>query len=184
MMPKLLRRHFLREEPVEKLVFQNHVVFAHIGLRVPFARVLAAYRGLLPDPVGGALKMLPQSRSADLVLEQIVLRAKLKHLPDVRIVVTVAQRKHRQLAGQVGKMLHQLYPVHDRHQHIRDHHIDRLRRENFQRLRAVGRLRAHQKIAAALVDQLFQIGTEPQLVIHDHYVIHVPPPPFPSSFSF
>lgn len=26
MMPKLLRRHFLREEPVEKLIFQNHVV--------------------------------------------------------------------------------------------------------------------------------------------------------------
>ena len=112
---------------MEKLIFQNHVVFAHIGLRVPFARVLAAYRGLLPDPVGGALKMLPQSRSADLMFEQIVLRAKLKHLPDVRIVVAVAQRKHRQPMGYTGKMLHQLYPVHDRHQHIRDHNVDRLR---------------------------------------------------------
>lgn len=82
---------------MEKLIFQNHVVFAHIGLRVPFARVLAAYRGLLPDPVGGALKMLPQEpRALISCLKQIVLRAKLKHLPDVRIVVAVAQRKHRQ----------------------------------------------------------------------------------------
>ena len=184
MMPKLLRRYFLREEPVEKLIFQNHVVFAHIGLRVPFARVLAAYRGLLPDPVGGALKMLPQSRGTDLMLEQIVLRAKLKHLPDVQIVVTVAQRKHRQPVRQVGKMLHQLHTVHNRHQNIRDHNINWLCCKNFQRLRAVGRLRAYQKLAAALVDQLFQIAAKPQFVVHDHHIIHVLPPPFLFSFLF
>ena len=79
-------------------------------------------------------------------------------------------------------MLHQLYPVHDRHQHIRDHHIDRLRCKNFQRLRAVGRLCAYQKLAAALIDQLFQIGSKPELIVHNHHIIHVLLPPFPLSF--
>ena len=39
----------------------------------------------------------------------------------------------------------------------------------FSASRAVGRLRTHQKLAAALVDQLFQITAEPQFVVHDHH---------------